>query len=200
MTRTPLSYVPWLLAIVAVAGGLIWHEGDMVQGLGGAETSGIADVGGPFVLTDQNGALRRDTDFRGRYLLVYFGYTNCPDVCPTTLGVMADAMDKLGGEKDRIVPVFITTDPARDTPPVLKTYLKSFGPEFVGLTGSDAAIAKAAHEYRVYYAKHPLPGGGYSVDHSGALYLMGPDGKFVTFYDDESLGPDALAKDLKSRI
>jgi cytochrome oxidase Cu insertion factor (SCO1/SenC/PrrC family) len=199
--RTPLAfYVPYLLAVVAVVSGLLWHAGDEVQNSGRTTTSGIADVGGPFALVDQDGVKRTDADFRGRYLLIYFGYSDCPDVCPTTLGVMADTMDKLGALKDRVVPVFITTDPDRDTPAVLKAYLKSFGPEFVGLTGSAAQIAKAAHEYRVYYAKHPLPGGGYSVDHSGALYLMGPDGKFITFYDDESIGPDVLASDIKKRI
>ena len=200
MIRTPLAYVPYLLALAAVLSGLLWHEGDVLRGQGGTVVAGTADVGGPFRLIDQNGKVRGASDFRGRFLLIYFGYSYCPDVCPTTLGVMADAMDKLGVLKDRVVPVFITTDPERDTPAVLKAYLKAFGPEFVGLTGSDKAIAEAAHEYRVYYAKHPLPGGGYSVDHSSALYLMGPDGKFVTFYDDESVGPDVLAGDLKRRI
>ncbi len=200
MIRTPLAYVPYLLAMAAVMSGLLWHEGDRLQGIGRTEVAGTAEVGGPFRLIDQNGAIRSAGDFRGRFMLIYFGYSFCPDVCPTTLGVMADAMDRLGPLKGRVAPVFITTDPERDTPAVLKAYLKAFGPEFVGLTGSDGAIAAVAREYRVYYAKHPLPGGGYSVDHSSALYLMGPDGKFVTFYDDKSVGPEVIADDLKKRI
>jgi len=200
MIRTPLAVVPYLLAVAAVVGGLLWHEGDLVAGLGQSTTSGLATVGGPFRLIDQMGRVRSDADFRGQYLLVYFGYSECPDVCPTTLGVMADALDKLGGKKGRIVPVFITIDPERDTPKVLKDYMKSFGPEFVALTGSLDAIKAVAKDYRVYFAKHALPGGGYSLDHSSVIYLIGPDGKFVTYYDDESIGPDALAADLKKRI
>ena len=198
MLRNPISLVPYLIALAAVLGGLVWHEGDLVAE--GAQSSGLAAVGGPFTLTDQFGKTRTDSDLRGRYLLVYFGYTDCPDACPTTLGVIADAVPKLGPDKNKLVPVFITTDPERDTPSVLKTYLDAFGPEFVGLTGSPAAIKKAAGEYHVYFARHPLPGGGYSVDHSSVMYLMGPDGRFVTYYDDASMGPDALAADLRKRI
>jgi protein SCO1/2 len=200
MIRAPLAVVPFLIALAAVIGGFLWHQADVVAGLGQNTTSGLATVGGPFRLIDQYGTERSDADFRGRYLLVYFGYSECPDVCPTTLGVMADAFDKLGGKRDRVVPIFITIDPERDTPKILKDYLKSFGPEFVGLTGSLAKIKAVAKDYRVYFAKHALPGGGYSLDHSSVIYLMGPDGKFVTYYDDESIGPDALASDLKQRI
>jgi cytochrome oxidase Cu insertion factor (SCO1/SenC/PrrC family) len=192
MIRTPLALVPYVLAIAAVIAGVLWHAGDLVG------TQGAAMVGGPFALVDQEGAARSDRDFRGRYMLIYFGYTFCPDVCPATLGVMSDAMQKLGDPK-RIVPIFITIDPARDKPAVLKTYLKSFGPAFVGLTGSDKALGDAARAYRVYFAKHPLPGGGYAMDHSSTIYLMGPDGKFVTYYD-ETIGPDALADDLRKRL
>ncbi len=155
-------------------------------------------VGRPFALTDQNGQARTDKDFRGRYMLIYFGYTFCPDVCPATLGEMGDALGQLGSDPTRIVPIFITIDPARDKPAVLKTYLKSFGANFVGLTGSAKAVVNVTHEYRVYFAKHPLPGGGYAMDHSSTIYLLGPDGKFVTYYD-ETIGPDALAAALRKR-
>jgi cytochrome oxidase Cu insertion factor (SCO1/SenC/PrrC family) len=192
MIRTPLALVPYMLAIAAVIAGLLWHAGDLVG------TQGEASVGGPFALVDQNGQARTDRDFRGRYMLIYFGYTFCPDVCPATLGVMGDALSKLGNPK-RIVPIFITVDPARDKPAVLKTYLKGFGSAFVGLTGSDKAIGDAAHAYRVYFAKHSLSGGGYAMDHSSTIYLMGPDGRFMGYYD-ETVGPDALADDLRKRL
>lgn len=200
MIRTPQALIPYLLLTSCVLSGALWNASDRLMELGQHAQSGLATVGGPFRLVDQYGHVRSDADFRGRFLLVYFGYSDCPDVCPTTLGVIADAMDKLGSEKNRVIPIFITVDPERDTSAVLKTYLRAFGAEFVGLTGNADAIAKVSHEYHVYAAKHPLPGGGYSVDHSSAIYLMGPDGRFITFYDDESVGPQALADDLKRRL
>jgi protein SCO1/2 len=193
--RTPLALVPYLIALAAVIGGLLSYAGDRSTGV----SQGTAAIGGPFALTDQNGAPRTDKDFRGQYLLIYFGYTFCPDVCPTTLSVMGDAMDKLGPLSERVTPVFVTVDPARDTPKVLKAYLKSFGPRFVGLTGSAEAIAKISREYAVYAAKQPLQGGGYAMTHSNTIYLMGPNGKFLTHYD-EAIGPDALAAKLKDQI
>jgi len=154
-------------------------------------------VGGPFALVDGNGKTVTDADFRGRYLLVYFGYTFCPDVCPTTLTAVADAVDRLGSDAAHVQPVFITIDPARDTPAVVKQYVASFGPEFIGLTGSADQIATVAREYRVYYAEHRTGPGpnDYTMDHSSILYLMGPDGKFVA-----PLRADATGSDLASAI
>ena len=200
MLRLKLLLVPWLLMLAAVAAGLLWSAGDQLAGLGRMIATGTADVGGPFALTDQTGKAGTDREFRGRYLLVYFGYSFCPDVCPTTLGVVADTFAKLGARKNKIVPLFITLDPERDKPGVLKNYLSAFGPEFVGLTGSPNSIRRTAQEFRVYYTKHPLPGGSYAIDHTSVLYLMGPDGKFITYYDDTSLSVDALATDLRKRI
>jgi protein SCO1/2 len=199
MIRTPIALIPYVLAAAMVWAGLLWHEADNTPGLGRVVVSGTASVGGPFALTDQTGAARTDKDFRGRFLLIYFGYRLCPDVCPATLGRMADTLGALGAKTSRVVPIFITVDPERDTPGALKAYLASFGPEFVGLTGSVAAIAGAAKVYHVQYLKHPLPGGGYSVDHSSVIYLMGPDGRFVQYYD-ETISPDELAKDLRARL
>jgi protein SCO1/2 len=159
----------------------------------------LASVGGPFALTDQDGRVRSDKDFRGRFMLLYFGYSSCPDVCPTTLQNMANAISGLGSKTARIVPAFITVDPERDTPAVLKKYIGAFGPRFVGLTGSRADIAHVAHAYRVYFAKSPVPGGGYSVDHSGEIYLLGPDGRLVTVYD-ATASAAALAADLRTRV
>jgi protein SCO1/2 len=138
-------------------------------------------VGGPFTLENGNGQQVTDRNFRGKYMLVYFGYTFCPDVCPTTLNEVADAMDRLGPKADRLQPIFITVDPKRDTPEVVKQYTAAFSPRLIGLTGSPDQIASVAKEYRVYYAEHRTGPGpnDYSMDHSSVLYLMGPDGKFV---------------------
>ena len=198
------ALIPYLLLIAALAGGLIWRQSETVPGLGKTVTSGKADIGGPFRLTDQNGKTVTDATFRGRYMLIYFGYSFCPDVCPTTLGVAAQALEKLGGDAKRVVPIFITIDPERDTPKVLAEYMKAFGPDFVGLTGSEAAIKDVEKKYRVYAVKKPLDsskgsGGAYGMDHSSVLYLMGPDGKLISFYDDV-ISPDDLAKELRQKI
>jgi cytochrome oxidase Cu insertion factor (SCO1/SenC/PrrC family) len=197
--RGPFAAIPWLFALAAVSAGLLWHVGDRFAGVGQAIVTGTAQVGGPFRLIDHTGQMRSDSDFRGRFMLVYFGYTNCPDVCPTTLGVMADALAKLGARRQKIVPLFITIDPERDTAKALKAYLPSFGPDFVGLTGSPDAVRKVAGTHHVFYSKHALAGGGYAMDHTSVIYLMGRDGKFVTYYD-ETIGPDGLADDLKKRV
>jgi len=199
MLRTPIAPVPYVLMLAAVLGGWLWHEGDRVAQLGTTVASGAANVGGPFALTDQDGRTRIPADFKGRFMLVYFGYSFCPDVCPTTLAMVSDALGRLGPKRARVVPVFITVDPARDTPEVLKEYLKSFAPDFVGLTGDAKHIAEAEQAYHVFAAKHPLPGGSYAMDHSGVIYLMGPDGRFVTYYE-EQVRPDGLAADLKRRL
>jgi protein SCO1/2 len=166
--------------VVGAFGGLMALIAVNPAGSGG-ETAGTALIGGPFTLVNQDGKTVTDKDFRGRFMLVFFGYTHCPDICPTELQVMAAAMRKLGDKADRVVPVFITVDPERDTPSELKAYLKNFGDEFVGLTGTDAQIAKVAKEYKVAYSKRKEGQGGndYSVDHSSIIYLMGPTGNFV---------------------
>jgi len=199
MLKTKEALIPYLLLVAALAGGLLWHESESVPGLGRTVTSGSVAVGGPYKLIDQDGHPRGSADFRGKYVLIYFGYSFCPDVCPATLGVIADALDKMGKDADRIMPVFITIDPARDTPSVLKHYMAAFGPRFVGLTGSEAQIAAVEKQYRVYAKKAPLPGGKYGMDHSSVIYLMGPDGKLVSFYD-ELVSPEELVKDLRAKI
>jgi len=139
--------------------------------------------GGPFELLDQDRRIRRDSDFRGRFLLIFFGYTGCPDVCPLDLAVMAGALDLLGEEAGRIQPLFITVDPARDTPEVLADFVSGFHPRLLGLTGSEAQIRAVARAYRVHRRKvivdpeHPED---YLVDHGSLTYLMGPDGRFRT--------------------
>ena len=140
-------------------------------------------VGGPFALTDQTGHVRTNSDFRGRLMLVYFGFTYCPDVCPTDLQAIALALDKLGGDADGVQPIFITVDPERDTAAHLAEYVPLFHPRLIGLTGSAEAIRKVADAYKVYYAKVPLEGAGdYTVDHTAYIYLMDRDGNYLGFF------------------
>lgn len=152
------------------------------QGPARVQTSGKALVGGPFKLIDQSGKDVTDRDFRGRHMLVFFGFTHCPDICPAELQVMSAALDQLGDEAHKVVPVFITLDPERDTQAAIADYVKHFGSNFVGLTGSPEAVAAAAKAYRVAYAKVEEQGAadGYTVDHSALVYLMGTDGEYVT--------------------
>jgi protein SCO1/2 len=161
-----------LVAVLLLgAGGFLWLTG----------ANGGPSIGGPFTLENSSGKTVTDRDFRGKYLLVYFGYTYCPDVCPTTLNAVADALDKLGPRAKDLQPLFITVDPERDTPEVMKQYTSAFSPALIGLTGTPDQIASVAREYRVYYAKHPTGPGpnDYSMDHSSIIYLMGPDGQFI---------------------
>jgi protein SCO1/2 len=198
----PLGLIPYALLAAFVSAGALWHLGDLrahgvVQSVPTGQT---VTIGGPFALTDQNGVVRTEKDYRGKYTLVFFGYTYCPDVCPTTLAVMSTALDKLGARADKIVPLFITVDPKRDTPEKLKSYLGSFGPRFVGLTGDPKDIAAVAKEYRVYYREHPAENGGeYTVDHSGVVYLMDPGGAFLANYSLET-SPEAMAADLAKTL
>jgi protein SCO1/2 len=182
-----------LLAILLIgAGGFLW-----LTGSGGSGAGGLG-IGGPFTLENGSGRPVTDKDFRGKYMLVYFGYTFCPDVCPTTLNAVADAMDKLGPTASRVQPLFITVDPKRDTPAVVQQYAAAFGPSIEGLTGTPEEIATVAKEYRVYYAEHRTgPGANdYSMDHSSVLYLMDPNGRFVAPVRADQSG-DEIAANLK---
>ncbi|HWU25426.1 MAG TPA: SCO family protein [Rhizomicrobium sp.] len=184
------SVVILLLALLlsSATAALLWRERDAsVQ---------PASASVPFRLIDQDGHARSDEDFRGRFVLLYFGYSDCPDACPTTLLRIAGALDKLGPKSASVVPIFVTIDPARDKPSVLKPYLAEFGQSFVGLTGTPSAIGKVAHAYGVYFAKHPLAGGNYSMDHSSTIYLLDAQGQFLKTYDGD-IGAAALADDLK---
>lgn len=157
-----------------------------------------AALGGPFALTDQTGRAVTERDYAGRYRLTYFGYTYCPDVCPTTLQVLMAgyhrfAQDHPGAAK-RLVPIFVSVDPARDTPAVMKTYTAAFGPELVGLTGTPAAIARMAKAYGVYFSVQPAHRGaaGYLVDHASQTMLFGPAGEPIALVPTDQ-GPDAVA-------
>jgi cytochrome oxidase Cu insertion factor (SCO1/SenC/PrrC family) len=165
---------------------------------GGAGETGLGalSIGGPFALTDQNGVVRHDGDFRGRLMLIYFGYTYCPDACPTALTIIGAALEKLGASATSVQPIFITVDPARDTVAQMKSYAANFTPRLLALTGSDQEIAAAARGYRVYYAKVKGEGGDdYSMDHSSLVYLMGRDGRYLAHF-----GPDTTADQMAAAI
>ncbi len=167
----PFAMAGLVLALLLFGAGLfIWLRG-----------SAGAAIGGPFALQDGSGRTITPGNFAGKYMLVYFGYTYCPDVCPTTLNEVAAALDQLGPKAARIQPLFITVDPQRDTPAVVKQYAAAFTPQLMGLTGTPEEIAKVEREYHVYAAKHVTgPGSNdYTMDHSSFLYLMGPSGRFI---------------------
>lgn len=144
---------------------------------------GRGHVGGPFELTDHTGKKTTDADFRGKLMLVYFGYTYCPDICPADLLQISLALDKLGPAGAEVQPLFISVDPERDTPAVLAQYVASFHPRLIGLTGTPEQIRAVAEEYKVYYAKYTPPDGGvYLIDHSGFTYLMDRAGNYLGFF------------------
>jgi cytochrome oxidase Cu insertion factor (SCO1/SenC/PrrC family) len=148
-----------------------------------AEGSGTALVGGAFSLVNQDGKRVTEKDFLGKFALVFFGYTYCPDVCPTELQVMMAALDSMKEDGLKIQPVFVSVDPERDRPEVIKAYVENFGPRLVGLTGSAEEIAQIATAYRVYYAKAGKTNTeDYMMDHSSIIYLMGPDGRFARHF------------------
>ena len=152
---------------------------------GGLEGEQVAPVsiGGAFTLTDQNGVTRRPEDFRGHLMLVYFGYTFCPDACPTALQDMSRAIDLMGNRGNDVQPIFITIDPARDTVEQMKLYASNFHPRLIALTGTPEQVAEAAKAYRVYYEKDKSSGGDdYLMDHTAFIYLMGQDGKYLSHF------------------
>ena len=172
-----------LLFAVIVGGVVLFAKRDEDGARATASTTGAALIGGPFTLTDQTGKTRTNAEFRGKYMLIYFGYTYCPDFCPTELNTMSEAMGLLGADAAKVQPIFITIDPARDTVEQLKVYAQSFDPRLVALTGTPEQIAVVAKAYRVYYAKAPgAKGGDYLMDHSTFIYLMGPDGAYLTHF------------------
>jgi protein SCO1/2 len=171
-----------------------------VDRLIGTTRTGLPTIGGPFQLTDENGRSVSDATYRGKWLLIYFGYTHCPDACPTALNDMAEAIDRLGAKQAKVQALFITVDPERDTPSVLKDYVAAFGDKVVGLTGTPAQIQGAAKAYRVYYAKHAgAAEGEYDMDHSSVIYVMDPQGRFVANFTHESQ-PEQIADKLNGLI
>ncbi|MEN3377625.1 MAG: hypothetical protein V7604_2980 [Hyphomicrobiales bacterium] len=168
---------------------------ELIEGL----LSGKAPVGGPFELTDQTGRQRTDADFRGKLVVLYFGYTSCPDTCPTELQAITLALDRLGAAADAVQPLFITVDPERDTSSRLAEFISSFDPRFVALTGAVPAIRRAALAYRVYFARPVAVTENYPVDHTGFIYLIGADGRYLGFLP-PGLAPDEIAQAIRTRL
>ena len=152
--------------------------------------------GRDFALTDHNGQPRTLADFRGKAVVMFFGYTQCPDVCPTTLSEVAEAMRRMGADAARVQVLFVTVDPARDTPQLLKNYIPAFDPSFLGLHGDAAALERTAREFKVIYQKQPgSTPGTYTMDHSAGAYLFDPQGR-LRVYVSYGAGPDVFAHDL----
>jgi protein SCO1/2 len=200
-TPAPKRTPPFALIAVVFAGVLVLVAGllialalrDQAKGVAGGPLA--AAIGGKFSLVDQNGKPFTDADLKGKWQLVFFGYTHCPDVCPTSLNDLSLALDKLGAKKDQVGIVFISVDPERDTPDVMKSYVDAFGGPIVALTGSPQAVAEAAKGYRVYFAKHPRGDGDYDMDHSALIYVMDPQGRFTA-----SFTPDTPPDDIATRL
>ena len=175
------------VAVAAILAVYVWRE----------DGGGLARIGGPFTLVDHTGAQRTEADFKGRHALIYFGYSFCPDVCPTALADMLIALDELGPDAARVQPLFITIDPDRDTPEALKDYVANFHPRLIGLSGSPAQVSGAARAFRVYYAKvdDPEAGRNYLMDHSSVIYLMDPDGRYLAHFS-HGTAPETMARRL----
>jgi protein SCO1/2 len=185
-----------ILLLAAFMAGLLLFLGGIFAVTGYSPTPHPAAIGGPFHLVDQNGKPFGDQDMKGKPYLVFFGFTHCPDICPTTLFEMSQLMRKLGPDADRVGVLFITVDPGRDTPALIKDYLASFDPHLRGLTGDQAAIDQAVKDYRVYVKKVPLQGSDYTMDHTAIVYLMDKDGQFIAPFDLQR-SADAEATELR---
>ena len=204
MTPARTGFVAVLALLVMGSGWFAWQKLRPPLTIGPTTTSGTIQVGGPIQLIHQTGERRSDEDYRGRYMLVYFGFTNCPDICPTSLLIMSHALQLLSDRApevaEQVVPVFVTVDPERDTVEALAAYAPSFHPDLVALTGTPEQIAAAAKAYRVYYAKvEDASAGTYLVDHISFIYLIGPDGAYVTHFSHLAQSED-IAEGLERHI
>jgi protein SCO1/2 len=186
-----------LVIVAAFAGSLAVGLVLMLWAFGGMKNvAAPAAIGGPFQLTDQSGQTVTDKNMQGRPTLIFFGFTHCPDVCPTSLFEISEVLKALGKNADRVNAYFVTVDPERDTPAAMKDYLSSFDPHLQGLTGSADQVAKVITEYRVYARKVPLKDGDYTMDHTALIYLMDRDGRFISPFNLKRT-PEQAAADLK---
>lgn len=188
-----------ILVVLAafVAGALAL--GAAVMTFAPGEKTRPSTVGGPFQLINQDGKTVTDADFRGKPLLVFFGFTHCPDICPTTLFEVSEIFNRLGKDADKVSAIFVTVDPERDTPEKLKLYLSSFHPRISALSGSEAQIEQIKKAYYVYAKRIPLEGGGYTMDHTSVVYLMDKEGKFIAPFNLKR-DADTAAADLRRRL
>jgi len=197
-----LVFIGVLAAAAGMIGAVAFIPGavDTFLAKRGTITRGTALVGGPFELTTHDGHRVRDTSYRGKLMLVYFGFTYCPDICPAGLQVISAALDKLGARANQVAPMFITVDPERDTAAQMKSYVSSFHKNIIGLTGSAKDIAQVAKAYRVYYRKVQDPSlSDYTMDHTSFMYLMDREGAFVTHFA-HNVAPDKLAARIASEV
>lgn len=202
-----LRVIRWLaiLALAALAGAWAWslmaprQPGREAAVLGGATLPPGVVIGGPFQLVDHNGQAVTEQTYAGTWRLMFFGFTHCPDVCPTELQRLATVLDSLGPRAQRVTPLFVSIDPERDTPSALSAYVELFDPRIVGLTGTPEQIAAVTRSFRVYSAKVPLDGGSYTMDHSAFVYLMRPDGSFGTLFPPD-VPPERITAALVARI
>ena len=161
--------------------------------------SGKTPVGAPFALRDATGSRRRLEDFHGRLVLLYFGYTHCPDVCPTDLVAIASALNALGAQAAQIQPLFVTLDPVRDTPALLGEYAAAFHPSFIALRGTESETRRVATSYKVFYEKVPDGNGGYAIDHAAFTFLLDREGQYVGFFP-PGTRPERMAAMLKDSL
>lgn len=195
--------VLWSLATLALAGAalLITLEAGR-DGIREVRYTGEADIRSEFTLTDHTGRKVTRRDYSDRWQLVFFGFTNCPDVCPTTLAYMASVLDLLGSDADRVAPLFITVDPMRDTVPVMAEYVSLFHPRLIGLTGTETQVAEAAQNFKTWFERTEDDSApdGYFMAHGGFIYLMRPDGVFEAVYQEGDQPPEALAQELGEKL
>jgi protein SCO1/2 len=189
------------LVVIAIATWIVWRNISREDAQTGNRVSGTTattvKIGGPFSLVDHRGRRVSDASFRGRYMLIYFGYGYCPDVCPTELATMGSALDALAEHAAAIQPMFITIDPARDTPAFLAEYVAQFHPRLLGLSGTEDEIALAAKAYRVYYARAKSGSAtDYLMDHTSFVYFMGPDGRYLTLFR-RGADPEEMAAQMR---
>ena len=186
-----------LVIFVAFAGSLLIGLVIMLWALGGLRSvTAPAAIGGPFQLTDQAGQTVTEQNLKGKPTLIFFGFTHCPDVCPTSLFEISEVLKAMGKDADRVNAFFVSVDPERDTAAAMKDYLSSFDPHLKGLTGNPEAVAKVLSSYRVYSKKVPLKDGDYTMDHTALIYLMDRDGRFVAPFNLKRT-PAEAATDLK---
>ena len=190
----PRLRLPLLLGLLVAAAFAVAAWFYLAVPGGPAALTPSSAIGGPFTLTDQSGRTVSNRDLRGKPTLMFFGFTYCPEICPTTLTALTAWMKTLGPDADRLNVVYVTVDPERDTTQQLALYLSAFDPRIRGLTGTPAQIAKVAAEYRVFYQKVPLPGGGYTMDHSSMIYMMDRDARFAGIIAYQEPPAQALTK------
>ena len=199
-----LRSILWGAVFVAIAGVAIFSALEMYLGNGSRTVSysGEAAIRSEFSLMDHTGQEVTQSDYSDRWQLVFFGFTHCPDICPTTLAYMSSVLDLLGDDADQVAPIFITVDPERDTVPVMAEYVSVFHPRLIGLTGTEAQVAEATRNFRAWYKRTEDDSApdGYFMAHAGHIYLMRPSGEFEAVYQEGGQPPEALALEIRKKL